>query len=166
MLTSAASIPSAEVPDIMPRTRMVRPVMPDASRQLFLERRQQIQRLDRRQAIQVRAAERLEHRRVDGRESRLLRLRWRRSGAGRKLARQFFLGAFVPPQNLARRILGEEDKYDKASVDRVVGALTRWAASLGSQPARDLLAELEAGGILHSAAPLPPAKFTDLPPWW
>jgi len=67
---------------------------------------------------------------------------------------------------VARRILGEEDKYGKASVHRVVGALTRWAAALGSQPARDLLVELEASGTLATVTPLPPAKFTDLPPWW
>jgi hypothetical protein len=29
---------------------------------------------------------------------------------------------------IARRIIGEEDKYDKASVHRVVVALTQWAA--------------------------------------
>jgi tetratricopeptide (TPR) repeat protein len=67
---------------------------------------------------------------------------------------------------VAHRILGDENKYDKASVQRVVGALTQWAAALDSQPARDLFVELSARGILPSATPLPPAKFTDPPPWW
>jgi hypothetical protein len=67
---------------------------------------------------------------------------------------------------VARQMLGEEEKYDKVSVHRVVGALTRWAAALGSQPARDFLAELEARGVNPPPDQLPPAKFTDLPPWW
>jgi hypothetical protein len=58
---------------------------------------------------------------------------------------------------VARRILGEEDKYDKTSVHRVLGVLTQWAAALGSQSAHDLRAELEARGIPPPAATLPPA---------
>jgi hypothetical protein len=67
---------------------------------------------------------------------------------------------------IARQLLAEEDKHDKDEVRYVVGELTRWAAALDSQTARELLTELAAKGTLTPSDPLPPATVTDVPPWF
>lgn len=66
---------------------------------------------------------------------------------------------------VAGHLLAEEEKHDKTQVRRVVRDLTLWAAALGSEPSRALLAELAASGTIEQVAPLPDAKLTDLPPW-
>jgi hypothetical protein len=73
---------------------------------------------------------------------------------------------------VARHLLKEaetlppDSEFNRADVVRVVERLTPWAAALGSEPARELLAELVANGTLKPSQPLPPAKFTDIPPWF
>jgi tetratricopeptide (TPR) repeat protein len=67
---------------------------------------------------------------------------------------------------VARQVLGEAGKQDTNVVRQVVGELTRWAAALGNQAARELLTELTITGTLAPSAPLPPAKVTDVPPWF
>jgi hypothetical protein len=67
---------------------------------------------------------------------------------------------------VARQILAEEDKHDKAAMRRVVGELTRWSAALGSEPAQELLIELNANGSPSPGDAFPRAKFTDPPPWF
>jgi hypothetical protein len=67
---------------------------------------------------------------------------------------------------VARHILDEEKKHDRTAVRRIIDALTQWDAALGSQQARELLSELNSNGTLTPTDPLPPAKFTDLPPWF
>ncbi len=52
-----------------------------------------------------------------------------------------------------------------ATVRRVDGALLSWSAALGSEASKTLHAELVTAGKLPAAAPLPPATFTDPPPW-
>jgi tetratricopeptide (TPR) repeat protein len=73
---------------------------------------------------------------------------------------------------VARHLLKEaenlppDSEFDRAAVVRVVERLTPWAAALGSEPARELLAELSANGILKPTQPFPTAKFSDIPPWF
>ena len=45
-------------------------------------------------------------------------------------------------------------------------AVTPWAAALGSKEAADLIDSLEEQGHLFEVERLPPAKFTDPPPWF
>jgi WD40 repeat protein len=66
---------------------------------------------------------------------------------------------------VARHLLAEEDKHDKSQVLRVIREMTLWSAALGSDDSRELLTELTANGTIKAARILPPAKFTDRPPW-
>jgi WD40 repeat protein len=66
----------------------------------------------------------------------------------------------------ARRLLGEEAKYDVRDVHRVCRELLRWAAALGSADARQTLTELVSSGTLEATDMPSPAQFTDLPPWF
>jgi hypothetical protein len=68
---------------------------------------------------------------------------------------------------VARHLLEQRDKHDKAQLRQVVAELSRWSATLGSGPARALLAELTTNGTLPAGtAPDSEARFTDLPPWF
>ncbi len=66
---------------------------------------------------------------------------------------------------VARQLLAEEAKHDRATVRRVVRHLSAWSAALGSTASRELLAELTSNGTLDPIAFPAPATFTDLPPW-
>src|SRR5262249_31026734 len=67
---------------------------------------------------------------------------------------------------VARHLLVEEEKHDRAQVRRVVRELTPWAAALGSTHAYELLAELTAQGKIDPIEVPAAATVNDLPPWF